>query len=288
MSNLKKTDEKAPNRAYSVIKSSAVIIGISLGMWSQPEAIAVQTPQPIISESAFCRDDLASRIERIVSQPKFRSAKWGILIKPIEASTILYQRNSNLALIPASNVKLLTTAAALQIADQQPRSLPTVKNWLIPVNRYSDNGKADALRRRIGGQSAIKAALAGLGIQASSYAQVDGSGLSRSNRATPAALVSVLEAMFSDRQSELFYRSLAIAGVNGTLRNRFRNTPVQGNLHGKTGTLRGVRALSGYLDNPNHGTIAFSIVVNQPGQSGQALAQAIDQIVVQTAKVDRC
>ncbi|MEP0915817.1 D-alanyl-D-alanine carboxypeptidase [Leptolyngbya sp. DQ-M1] len=285
---MKKADKTAPNRAYTVLKSTAVVVGISVGFWSRPAATVAQTPQSIVSESRFCRSDLASKIDRIVQQPKFRTAQWGILIKPIETSTILYQRNSNRALIPASNVKLLTTAAALQVADQKPRSLPTVKNWLIAVNRYSDNYKADALRRRIGGQPAIRSALEALGVQANSYAQVDGSGLSRSNRATPAALVSVLEAMFSDRQSELFYRSLAIAGVNGTLRSRFRNTPVQGNLYGKTGTLRGVRALSGYLDNPNYGTIAFSIVVNQPGQSGQALAQAIDQIVVQTAKVDRC
>ncbi|MGG6266795.1 D-alanyl-D-alanine carboxypeptidase [Leptolyngbya sp. AN10] len=286
ISPMQKSDQTARIRTSQVIKATAIIASLSLGFWNRPEAAIAQTNQSLAPITSFCSSDLASRIDRIIQQPRFRTARWGIVIKPIEKSTILYQRNPNLSLIPASNVKLLTTAAALQIADRNP--LANFQNWLTVVNRYSDNDRADALRRRIGGQTAIRSALAGLGIDASSYAQVDGSGLSRSNRVTPSALVTLLEAMFTAPQNELFYRSLAVAGVNGTLRNRFRNTLVQGNLHGKTGTLRGVRALSGYLENPSYGTIAFSIVVNQPGQSGTALASAIDQIVLQTAQVDRC
>jgi serine-type D-Ala-D-Ala carboxypeptidase/endopeptidase (penicillin-binding protein 4) len=63
---------------------------------------------------------------------------------------------------------------------------------------------------------------------------------------------------------------------------------VQGRVHAKTGTLQGVKALSGYLENANYGMIAFSIMVNQPEQSGQVLTQAIEQIVLQTAQVNRC
>lgn len=280
---MRRSDRNAQIRTGQVIKATAVIASISLGLWNHPEVASAQTPQAV--RSAVCERDLASRIDRIIQQPRFRSARWGIVVKPIEKSTILYQHNPNVSLIPASNVKLLTTAAALQLSDRAPSNF---QNWLTVVNRYSDNDRADALRRRIGGQAAIRSALASLGVDVNSFAQVDGSGLSRSNRVTPAALVTLLAAMFTNPQNELFHRSLAVAGVNGTLRNRFRNTLVQGNLHGKTGTLRGVRALSGYLDNPSYGTIAFSIVVNQPGQSGTSLASAIDQIVLQIAQVDRC
>lgn len=283
ISMMRRSNRNALIRTRQVIKATAAIASISLGLWSYPEVATAQTPQATVS--IVCARDLATRIDRIIQQPRFRSARWGIVIKPIEKSTILYQHNPNLSLIPASNVKLLTTAAALQLSDRAPANF---ENWLTVVNRYSDNDRADALRRRIGGQPAIRSALANLGIDANSFAQVDGSGLSRSNRVTPAVLVTLLAAMFTDPRNELFYRSLAVAGVNGTLRNRFRNTLVQGNLHGKTGTLSGVRALSGYLDNPSYGTIAFSIVVNQPGQSGQSLASAIDQIVLQMAQVDRC
>ncbi|MBE9011533.1 D-alanyl-D-alanine carboxypeptidase [Pseudanabaenaceae cyanobacterium LEGE 13415] len=280
---MRRSDKNVQFRTCQVLKTTAVIASLSLGLWSRPEVAIAQVPQPVFS--TICPSDLASRIDRIIQQPRFRSARWGIVIKPIETSSILYQHNPNLSLIPASNVKLLTTAAALQLSDRAPSNF---QNWLTVVNRYSDNDRADALRRRIGGQKAIRSALSSLGIDANRYAQVDGSGLSRNNRVTPAVLVTLLDAMFTNPQNELFYRSLAVAGVNGTLRNRFRNTLLQGNLHGKTGTLRGVRALSGYLDNPSYGTIAFSIVVNQSGQSGAALAQAIDQIALQIAQVDRC
>ena len=132
---------------------------------------------------------------------------------------------------------------------------------------------ANSLLRRIGGQRAARNALSILGLDSSAYKQVDGSGLSRGNRAKPSALVSLLQGMYVgnlnkvDRnlENDLFYNSLAVAGVNGTLRNRFRNTPLKGRLHGKTGTLRGVRTLSGYLENTDYGTIAFSVMVNQRG-----------------------
>lgn len=163
------------------------------------------------------------------------------------------------------------------------------------VNRYN-NSKANSLLRRIGGQRAARNALGILGLHTNAYKQVDGSGLSRSNRPKPSALVSLLQGMYVanlnkvDRnlENDLFYNSLAIAGVNGTLKNRFHNTLLKGRLHGKTGTLQRVRTLSGYLENTDYGTIAFSVMVNQPGHSGRGLISPIDRILLQTARVNRC
>ena len=236
-------------------------------------------------------------ITSIVKNPSFKTARWGILIKPVREDKVLYQFNPNLSLIPASNTKLLTTAAALRIyGDRNPEKLASLRPLLSAVNRYSNNSRANTLLRRIGGQRAARNALSILGLDASAYKQADGSGLSRSNRAKPSALVSLLQGMYVgnlnkvDRnlENDLFYNSLAIAGVNGTLRNRFRNTPLKGKLYGKTGTLRGVRTLSGYLENTDYGTIAFSVMVNQRGQSGWRLISAIDKILLQTARVNRC
>lgn len=239
--------------------------------------------------SAVCPSDLDTTIAAIIEHPKFATAQWGIVIEPLSEPTPLYRYNSDTALIPASNIKLLTTAAALLIVSERaPQNVYTLEGQLTVVNRDSNNASADALLRSIGGQSVVNQALATLGVSPESYAQVDGSGLSRNNRVEPSALLAVLKGMYTHDTSGLFYRSLSVAGVNGTLRNRFRQTPVQGRLHAKTGTLQGVRALSGYLENDSYGLIAFSIVVNQPGQSGQTMIQAIDQIVLQTAQVTRC
>jgi D-alanyl-D-alanine carboxypeptidase/D-alanyl-D-alanine-endopeptidase (penicillin-binding protein 4) len=240
-------------------------------------------------ESGFCAEDLATAVTTIIEAPKFGGAHWGIQIEPVSATTPLYQYNADASLIPASNTKLFTTAAALQIiGERAPQMLTSLEGWVTEVNRNSNNASADTLLGRIGGQHAVRRALTALGVDPSSYHQADGSGLSRSNRAQPSAFVTLLKGIAGDPSEAMFRRSLAVAGVNGTLRNRFRNTAVQGKVQAKTGTLQGVRALSGYLENGDYGPIAFSILVNQPGQSGQTMLQAIDQIVLLTARVNRC
>ncbi|ABW31899.1 D-alanyl-D-alanine carboxypeptidase, putative (plasmid) [Acaryochloris marina MBIC11017] len=237
----------------------------------------------------FCSHMLALAIDEILEDPRFETAQWGIVVEPVAEPTVLYQHNRDRALIPASNTKLLTTAAAINLISNRVPEIPVPLNQqLIEVNRYSNNSEADALLRQVGGQRRVNQELMRLGLRPESYIQVDGSGLSRSNRMPPSTLITLLKAMKRHREGVVFYNSLPIAGVNGTLRNRFQNTRLHGKLHGKTGTLRGVRALSGYLDNADYGTIAFSILVNQPGQSGQVLTQAIDQIVLQMAQVNRC
>ena len=240
-------------------------------------------------ESKFCSHRLVSAIDEIIEAPRFETAQWGIIVEPIAEPTVLYQRNQDRALIPASNTKLLTTAAVINLVSDRVLEIPvSLHQQLIEVNRHSNNSEADALLRHIGGQRRVNQELMNLGLRPERYIQVDGSGLSRSNRIPPSTLIALLKAMERHREGAAFYNSLSTAGVNGTLRNRFQNTRLDGKLHGKTGTLRGVRALSGYLDNADYGTIAFSILVNQPGQSGQVLTQAIDQIVLRTAQVNRC
>ena len=241
-------------------------------------------------DSRFCPSDLQGAIANIVSQPQFNSAQWGIVIEPLDEDAALYNQRAHTALIPASNTKLFTTAATLQIVQERnPQALGAIEERITIVNRDSHNGYADDLLRRIGGQSAVERVLTPLGITPDSYVQADGSGLSRRNRATPDGLVTLLKAMAEQAEAgDLFYRSLPVGGVSGTLRNRFRDTPVHARVRAKTGTLRGVRALSGYLENPDYGTLVFSILINQPGQSGSVMLRAIDQIVLQAARVTPC
>ena len=191
-------------------------------------------------ESKFCSHRLVSAIDKIIENPRFETAQWGIVVEPVAEPTVLYQHNRDRALIPASNTKLLTTAAAINLVSGRVPEIPvSLHQRLIEVNRHSNNLEAEALLHRMGGQNRVNQELMHLGLRAESYVQVDGSGLSRSNRIPPSTLISLLKAMERHREGEVFYESLPIAGVNGTLRNRFQNTRLQGKLHGKTGTLRG-------------------------------------------------
>jgi D-alanyl-D-alanine carboxypeptidase/D-alanyl-D-alanine-endopeptidase (penicillin-binding protein 4) len=76
--------------------------------------------------------------------------------------------------------------------------------------------------------------------------------------------------------------------VSGTLADRFANTPLRGRLRAKTGTLSGVAALSGYLENPGRETIVFSILVNHSDRPAATLREAIDEIVGLLGRLKRC
>lgn len=258
---------------------------------TQPPATRLAPVQPaLLRTGGLCPSDLAQAIEPIITQPKYASARWGIEVEAASLAAPLYSHDSGSFLVPASNVKLFTTSAALQLLNYGPQDLPALANRFGIINRESNNDYAEALLNEIGGPTAVKSALQPLGIDPNTYHQIDGSGLSHSNLAEPSTLVKLLRAMQTARGSDLFYHSLSIAGVNGTLTNRFVNTPVQGKLHGKTGTLNGVRALSGYLEHPDYGIILFSIMANQPdqGDEGESLKSGIDQVVLQINRLQDC
>lgn len=239
------------------------------------------------SDLAFCQTALSAAFDPILNAPTFNSARWGVVVQPLNQSTPWYSRNANTLLIPASNIKLFTTAAALEITNGRSNAqfLSRLLDQIRIINLNSNNSQADSLLGSLGGQVAVRNALISLGIDPESYRQADGSGLSRSNLTQPAAIVSLLRAMHGNPE---FYSSLPIAGRSGTLRNRFNGTAAQGQVFAKTGTLNGVRALSGYLEHPTHGTLVFSIVVNQPGQSGTVLVNTIDRLVLALMQLESC
>lgn len=110
-----------------------------------------------------------------------------------------------------------------------------------------------------GGSKAVEKMLRDLGIMEKEVRIVDGSGLSRENRVTPSLLVNLLR-IYAD--NKVLYNSLPIAGWDGTLKHRMLDTPAEGNLRAKTGTLTGVSALSGYVKTRDNVTLVFSILFN--------------------------
>jgi D-alanyl-D-alanine carboxypeptidase/D-alanyl-D-alanine-endopeptidase (penicillin-binding protein 4) len=75
----------------------------------------------------------------------------------------------------------------------------------------------------------------------------DGSGLSRHDYVTPETIVKILDAMRKRGDFNVFYDALPIGGVDGTIANRMRGTPAQGNVRAKTGTVDRSHSLSGYV-----------------------------------------
>jgi serine-type D-Ala-D-Ala carboxypeptidase/endopeptidase (penicillin-binding protein 4) len=243
----------------------------------------------IANSPNICPSNLSSLLDPIVNAPTFDQGQWGVLVQSLATGQTLYEHNADLSLIPASNIKLLTTAAAVQnVPNLPPLDLQEWLRSISLVNRDSNNRQANRLLSRMGGVQAIKTAIAPLGVNPDTYFQVDGSGLSRSNRAEATTFVNLLRGMSNLPGNKIFYDSLSIAGTNGTLSNRLTDPFLLGRVHAKTGTLKGVRTLSGYLDNPNYGKMVFSMMVNQSGLSGKVMTNAIDDMVLELARVKNC
>jgi D-alanyl-D-alanine carboxypeptidase/D-alanyl-D-alanine-endopeptidase (penicillin-binding protein 4) len=135
------------------------------------------------------------------------------------------------------------------------------------------------------GIEAMKAFLGEVGINKSDVVLEEGSGLSRRNIITPDATVALLAYMNRHRSAEDYRNALPIAGVDGTLQNRMRGTAAANNARAKTGTLRYVYALSGYVTTAAGERLAFSIMLNNHNNPDHLVSphEDIDAIVVMLA-----
>ncbi|MEL6581378.1 MAG: D-alanyl-D-alanine carboxypeptidase/D-alanyl-D-alanine-endopeptidase [Cyanobacteria bacterium J06621_12] len=169
---------------------------------------------------------------------------------------------------------------------------PPLSKILAGINQESNNLYAEVLGKILAQKmqvdtsiDAVNQTLERLGIDSENYVLIDTSGLSRQNLVTPQTLVAVLQLMSQDSD---YRESLAVAGTSGTLKRRFVDTPIQGKLWAKTGTLTGVGALSGYLQTQHRGLLAFSVLVNNSELEHREIRRAIDEIVVILNRLQQC
>jgi len=109
------------------------------------------------------------------------------------------------------------------------------------------------------------------GIPSGDVVQTDGSGLSRHDLVTPRALVALL--LYAQKQPwfEVYFASLPVAGIDGTLEDRMKNSIADGRLHAKSGSVEHVRTRSGYAICPTGGGLVFSFLSNNMGSKGMRL-----------------
>ncbi|SHF30730.1 D-alanyl-D-alanine carboxypeptidase/D-alanyl-D-alanine endopeptidase [Streptoalloteichus hindustanus] len=166
-------------------------------------------------------------------------------------------------------------ASATRVAERQ--SIP-LSELLVPFLKLSNNGHAETLVKAMGravhgvgswdaGLRVVRDKLAGLGVDAGTYQVFDGSGLSRMDLVGAQQFAGFLVAARNRPWFGAFEAALPVAGkpdrlVGGTLRNRMRGTPAEGNLRAKTGSMTSVSALSGYVTAADGRPLAFSAVFN--------------------------
>jgi D-alanyl-D-alanine carboxypeptidase/D-alanyl-D-alanine-endopeptidase (penicillin-binding protein 4) len=108
----------------------------------------------------------------------------------------------------------------------------------------------------------------------------DGSGLSRRDLVTPRAIVQLLNYAATQPWGEIYRSSLPIAGGDGTLSERMKNTAAEGRIFAKTGTVEHVVALSGYATTTRGAHLIFTILGNNNSLHAQTADAVLDAIAV--------
>lgn len=168
------------------------------------------------------------------------------------------------------------------------------------LNKQSDNLSAEmtlrALAFKIYGKPAtadngvrlVDSLITIAGMNPRNYRIVDGSGVSHYNLVSTELLNAVLK-YFYLKQPELyktFTQSFPLAGVDGTLKRRMKNTFAQNNLRAKTGTISGVSSLSGYVTTKNNHQLSFSIMIQNHVRKTYRAIYFIDQICALLAELE--
>jgi len=165
------------------------------------------------------------------------------------------------------------------------------------INKVSQNLHAELLLRLLGrekgtagtiegGEEVLRGFLLRAGIHSDEYVFYDGSGLSRENLATPHAIVGLL--LYTSHQPwfSVYQDTLPVAGVDGSLAERFKGTPASGVVKAKTGSLNHVNTLSGFATIHGGERVAFSIMGNNHHLLNARALQTIDQIVMAMLQED--
>ncbi|HEY3628677.1 MAG TPA: D-alanyl-D-alanine carboxypeptidase/D-alanyl-D-alanine-endopeptidase [Terracidiphilus sp.] len=179
---------------------------------------------------------------------------------------------------PLEGRKVLATRSSVPVAQD-----------ITVIDKVSQNLHAELLLRLLGkihgtdgslaeGARVVRQFITSIGVDDNDFFLYDGSGMSMDDRVAPRAYTKLLTYAARQNWGQAWRDTLPVAGVDGTLNGRFKNSPLKGKLWGKTGTHNENDALSGYLTGASGRTVAFSIMVNGHRPGSHAEAQAIDRI----------
>jgi D-alanyl-D-alanine carboxypeptidase/D-alanyl-D-alanine-endopeptidase (penicillin-binding protein 4) len=208
-------------------------------------------------------------------------AERGMPIKPAPARASL-----DTVAAPVEGRRVLATRVSVPVAQD-----------ITVINKLSQNLHAELLLRLLGkvhgtegsfaeGARVVRQFMTGLGVDDNEFFFYDGSGMSMDDRIAPRAYTKLL--VYAARQSwgTAWRDTLPIAGVDGTLSGRFKNSPLKGHMWAKTGTTNETNSLAGYLTTARGKTLAFSIMVNGHRPGSNVEVQAIDRICEEIVAVE--
>jgi serine-type D-Ala-D-Ala carboxypeptidase/endopeptidase (penicillin-binding protein 4) len=203
------------------------------------------------------------------------------------------------ALLAERGVKLDGNSRAVHVADTDttPRTI-LAEHVSVPlgdsvklINKISQNLHTEMLLRTAARQNGLWSTpeemlktpqdfYAAAGIAPDDVIQTDGSGLSRHDLVTPRAIVTLLKYAQGQTWFAPYYRSLPVAGIDGSLQDRMKATVAAGRIHAKTGSVEHVRTLSGFAETPGGRRLIFSFLSNNQGGRNHEAADALNGLCV--------
>jgi D-alanyl-D-alanine carboxypeptidase/D-alanyl-D-alanine-endopeptidase (penicillin-binding protein 4) len=259
------TVERAPTRGYPPLRIDATTRDTGTVDAGGPRPLPIRAAYDSVGETLVISGTLA-RGDSLITTVAYRHPNdayvtalraalldSGIVVagRPLARRDTAQRRPDTLAVLESASfadvLRRMQKPSQNQIAELLFRTSGLVTSGV---------GRADSARA-VGART-----LAQWGVTAADAAYRDGSGLSRHDYVTPRALVKVLDAMRRSPHYAMYRDALPIAGVDGTIRNRMKGTPAQGNARGKTGTVDKARSLSGYVTTADGQLVLFSLLCN--------------------------
>lgn len=167
---------------------------------------------------------------------------------------------------PSDNALARTLFLSLGSLQQDPAA----GSFPIPPSGESTFARADA---------AVREWMRGQRIDDTGLVMENGSGLSRTERVTPQQMAYLLQAGLRSNWAPEFQASMPIAGIDGTLRRRLQGTPAEGRARLKTGTLRNVVALAGYVPDASGVQNVFVAMLNSEDAGNGRGRAVLDALV---------
>ncbi|MGK7368836.1 MAG: D-alanyl-D-alanine carboxypeptidase/D-alanyl-D-alanine endopeptidase [Candidatus Halalkalibacterium sp. M3_1C_030] len=168
-----------------------------------------------------------------------------------------------------------------------------VGEMLKQINRESSNFYAEMLLKTAAaehydaqgstelGLALAKDFAASMDMDTTKIEMTDGSGMAPATLMTPEDITKLMVEMQERPDFKTFRNSLSLAGIDGSLQHRFKNTPLYRNIYGKTGYVSGVRALSGYMNAESGRPLIFSIVTNNHTEKTSYIDSVHESILLQ-------
>ena len=212
-------------------------------------------------------------------------------VKRLDAVARIAEPFDESKLVEIASVESPPLAELLRVVNKQSQNLHTelmlrqlgAQQTTAPTE-LDDYGRPKSTAAR--GNEVRRQFLQKAGVEIQPLSLRDGSGLARQNLVTPRSTSRLLEFMLTHQHFNVWRESLVVAGVDGTLERRMRDTAATNNFRGKTGTLSYANALSGYVTTKRGQSLILSLMGNNYTGAGREVTAVLDQICVMLAEFE--